>query len=416
MKDLITFINQFFSNKGFFVFLSLLVSKLTQFITVVFVIKLISEDDFGRITLIASVLSFFTPINGFGSAQGLMKFGTSLENAEDKNNLSRYMFWKGFRNQILVTLIFILFCSVYGIKYQDLSIIILFFSIRLVGFFFLGHLQVDYRMHNDNFSLSMMTMMVNCIGLIIAFVMTYYYGAIGYLISMAISPFLSCIYLKNKHWNGIRQIHKSINGKFLWSFSLLESLAYLASEILFSIDIILIALFLAEKDIALYKVAIILPMNLIFLPNIFLHTDFSKIVSNHLNKSYLKFYLLNYLKLFIPGGIVMLILGYIFKDQILGFVFKAEYANGGWAFFIALCGVVSAMWMKVLFTYMLSAVGKAVWNVYVSISALIVLVVLAFIFIPNYGIEGAAFSMAMALFLSGICSSVFFLNHFRKLA
>ena len=399
--------------------MSLVVSKLAQFITVVFVVKFISEDDFGRITLIASVLSFFTPINGFGSAQGLMKFGASLEHEEDKNELSRYFFWSGFKNQLLVTFIFIVFCAIYGLKYDALLFIIFAFTIRLVGFFFLGHLQVDFRIHNDNYKLSIMNMFVNSAGLLLAFVLTYYYGASGYLSAMALSPFLVLVYLKKRHWSGIRAIYDKMQLKKIWSFSLLESLAYLASEILFSIDIVLVAFFLAKNDfaqVALYKVAVILPLNLVFLPTIFLHTDFSKIIANHLDKMFLKFYILNYLKLFVPGGLFLIATGFFLKEYILEVIFKPEYAAGGLAFFIALCGVVCAMWMKILFTYMLSAVGKAILNVYVSIIAIVVLVIMAFFLIPSYGIEGAALSMALALFISGLCSCFFFINHYRKLS
>ena len=72
MKDFYKFIKQFLQNHGLNVFISIFLSKFTMLINTIFIVKMINQAEFGRITLIASVLSFFTPWNGIGSLQTFM--------------------------------------------------------------------------------------------------------------------------------------------------------------------------------------------------------------------------------------------------------------------------------------------------------------------------------------------------------
>lgn len=58
MKDFYKFIKQFLQNHGLNVFISIFLSKFTMLINTIFIVKMINQAEFGRITLIASVLSF----------------------------------------------------------------------------------------------------------------------------------------------------------------------------------------------------------------------------------------------------------------------------------------------------------------------------------------------------------------------
>lgn len=136
MKDFYKFIKQFLQNNGLNVFISIFLSKFTMLINTIFIVKMINQAEFGRITLIASVLSFFTPWNGIGSLQMFMKYGSELENEVDKNQLGQHLFWKGLVNQLIVSVLFVCVCLIYTIKFDHLFWIIFFFTIRLFGYYF----------------------------------------------------------------------------------------------------------------------------------------------------------------------------------------------------------------------------------------------------------------------------------------
>lgn len=415
MKDLIRFIQSFLQNNGFYVFLSFLIEKLVMLINIIFIVKMIPQDEFGRITLIASIVAFMSPWSGFGSLQVLMKFGAGENDEQIKQDLSRKLLRNGMVYQFLLALIFIAVANIYTLKFEQLEWIILLFAIRLFGMFFQSHLTIDYRINGKNKKFAFLNIFINCIGLLLTFILTIYYGAIGYMVSLAIAPFLSLFfYSKNIIQKAVNQI-TSMNWKAMWRYGRMESLAYFASELLFSIDIAMIALFMLDKDIALYKVAIILPMNLLFLPTILFQTDFPRIIQNCHDKNFLKFYIKNYYKIFIPLGVIIVFGSYFLKDWLIKLFFNQTYLLGDKVFFIVTIAVVLGMLFRILYINLNSTIGRSDWNVRVSILSIISLVIFDAFLIPSYGIEGAAFGMLFTFVISGLYACYLFRKYLKSI-
>lgn len=415
MKDLIYFFRQFFHNKGLLVFSSIFISKFAMLINTIFIVKMISESEFGKITLIIAILGFFTPLNGFGSVQVLMKFGSQEQDEEAKENLGKYLFRKGVINQLILCIVFFIFCQFYTLKFDDLFLIIVLFTIRLFGFFFLNHIQANFRIKGNNKKFAEINIVTNIIMLFLTFILTVMFGAIGYVVALTIGPFLSLFYFKRAEFKFHKTLLEKFDIKSLWYYGKMESVAYFLSELLFSLDMILIAFFLADEDIAMYKVAILLPMNLLILPSVFFQTDFPKIAKNATDKKFLKFYIMNYYRIFIPIGVVILIISYFFKENILTLFFKKSYAEESMVFFIVTIGVVFAILSRILFINLNSAVGRPKWNVWISIVSLVCMLGSNLILIPKYHINGAAMSMMITLVVSGILSVYFFRTYYRQL-
>lgn len=415
MKDLLLFFNQFFKNRGLLIFTSIFISKIVMFINTVFVVKMISPHEFGKIVLIIAILGFFTPLNGFGSAQVLMKFGSQESDLQKKTHLGQYLFRQGILNQILLVIVFFTFCLLYTLKFENLIFIIILFTVRLFGFFFLNHIQADFRIQGNNKKFAQVNITTNIIMLILTFTLAYFYGVMGYAIALAISPYLSLFFFKRYHFEYDGSIKNYLKVRPLWNYGIMESIAYFLSELMFSLDIVLIALFLTEKDIALYKVAILIPMNLFILPSVFFQTDFPKIAQNATNRKFLKFYIFNYYRIFIPIGIGIVIINYFFANQILTFIFKKSYAEGQTVFIIATIGVCFAILSRILYINLNSAIGKPKWNIVISIVSLFTLIISNLLLIPKYHLNGAAMSMMITLIVSGIISSALFLNYYKGL-
>lgn len=415
MKDLIKFLQSFLQNNGFYVFLSFLIGKFVLLINTIFIVKMIPQDEFGRITLIASIVAFMSPWNGFGSLQILMKFGSSEEDELIRRDLSRKLLRNGIVYQFFLSILFILIANLYALKFEHLEWIILLFAIRLFGLFFHAHLTIDYRINGNNKKFASLNIFINCFGLLLTFILTFYFGLIGYMISLAIAPFLSLLfYSKSMIQKAVNQL-ESMNWKEMWRYGRMESLAYFASELLFSIDIAMIALFMLDKDIALYKVAIILPMNLLFLPTILFQTDFPRIIQNCQDKNFLKFYIKNYYKLFIPIGLIMLIGSYFLKDWLIKLFFNESYLEGDKVFFITTVAVVLAILFRVLYLNLFSAIGKYNWNIRVSILSIFSLITFDLLLIPPYGIEGAALGFLLMFLVSGFYAKFLFRKYLEEL-
>ena len=415
MNSFVNFLKDFFRNRGLIVFSAFIIEKLVMLINTIFIVKMISQEEFGRVTLIASVLAFFVPLSGFGTFSMLLKFGSEQKSEEDKLQLSQEIFRKGLRNQFILALGFILISSIYTLKFEHLTWIIAMYAVRLIGVFLQAHLTITHRINGKNEKFATINIIVNIVGLIGTFILTYFFGVIGYVISLAIAPFISLFFYNKSIVEKSIQTIQNLDWKKMWRYGWMESIAYFSSELLFSIDIAMIALFMTDKDISLYKVAIILPLNLIFIPSMLFQTDMPRIIQNSKNKAFLKQYILNYYRLFIPLSIVIITGSYFLKDWLIKLFFNETYLQGSKVFFISTLAVVATMLTRVVFINLNSAIGQANWNVRISIISIIFLIIFDLIFIPKYGIEGAAIGMMLTFTLIGIYSAYLFLNYLNTL-
>ncbi|MCB4234231.1 hypothetical protein LDL59_01495 [Kaistella anthropi] len=94
MKSLQDFLQNFFKNKGQFVFVSLLISKITAFLSSLFIIRLLPENEFGILSIVATVFAVIVPFSGFGSQQSLLRYGSMSENVREKGSCRNIFFIK----------------------------------------------------------------------------------------------------------------------------------------------------------------------------------------------------------------------------------------------------------------------------------------------------------------------------------
>lgn len=415
MRNLVLFLKDFFQNKGFFVFLSILIEKVVGLLNTIFVVRMISSEDYGLITIIASLFGVFITLNGFGAVQGLLRYGALEKDEKNKTQLSNYIFKQGLKRHFLLIVAFFITGCFYEFKYFNIWIVVFFFSIRMLGYYLYTFVLNYYRIQNSNDKFARISILINLVGLLLALTLTYYFGIYGYLFGLSITPWMAILFYKREILSSISFRLNDFNKKEFWKYSINSSLTYFLSELLFMIDIVLIGLLLNEKAVANYKVAIILPMNLMFIPLIFMQTDYPKIVSNSRNIDYLKFYIRNYYKLFVPISILILIIGFVIKDWILPFVFGEEYNENGWIFFVILTAVAFNMCFRNLYGNLLSAVGLANKNFRVALFSIIIMVVLGFVLTQSLGNLGAAIALAITFISMGFYSAYIFNQYLHKL-
>ncbi len=415
MESLLRFLKEFYHNKGLLVFLSILTEKLFGLINTIFVVRLISQDDYGLITLIASLFGVFITLNGFGSVQGLLRYGTLQKESEAKHQLAQYIFISGLKRHFILLIVFIIVALFYEIKYINIWIIVAFFAVRMLGYYVYTFVLNYYRVLNRNDYFAKISMLINALGLFLAVILTYGFGTYGYLFGLAFTPWLALFFTRKSFLRNIPRTIPSLDNKAFWKFSINSSVTYFLSEFLFMIDVFLIGLLINESAVAQYKIAIILPMNLMFIPMIFMQTDYPKIVENSTNKSYLKYYVKNYYKLFVPLVSLILVVGFLLKDWILPFIFGSEYNMQGWIFFVILVAVAFNMCFRNLYGNLLSAVGLANKNTKVAGLSIALMLGLAYILIQYYGILGAALALAFTFISMGFYSAYFFYAYLKKI-
>ena len=73
------------------------------------------------------------------------------------------------------------------------------------------------------------------------------------------------------------------------------------------------------------------------------------------------------------------------------------------------------MLTRVIFINLNSAIGKANWNIRISILSIILLVIFDLLLIPKYGIEGAATGLMLTFTTIGLYSAYLFKTYLNAL-
>lgn len=412
MGGLKEFLSRFFSNKGHHVFFSFLIAKICGFLGSLVIIRLLPENEYGILSIVMSVCAIFLPFSGFGSNQILLRYG-SISEKENKQNLSSYLFFKGIFNEIILIVIFVGISLFYALKYENIIIIFLFFGIRLMGFYLSNHIQTYYRISGKNDIFAKVSNAINIGGFILLLVLTYLFKFYGYLLAIALIPYLSLFWLKKEMFSAKRIVYD--NKKEIWRFGIFTAATSVISETLFSLDVMILGFLMNENAVANYKVAILLPSNITVLAISFMQSDYPLLSKNYQNKNFLRSYIKNYYKIFIPICILIIGFFYFFKDLLLKVFFGTNYSDNSNLMMILLLGFTFGMLSRNLFGNLLPAVGKIEVNTWVSILSLIILCVTAYFLVNTFGILGMGISLSLVLIWEGLAYLTFFGNYLKKL-
>lgn len=414
MKSLQIFLQNFLKNQGHYVLVSLLIGKLCAFLSSLFIIKLLPTEDFGKMSIVAAIFALFSSCTGLGSHQSLLRFGSISEMQTDKEKLSAYLLRQGFIYQLILSVIFLGSSLFYVNKYEDIFWIFIFFALRFIGFYFFNYIQTELRINGKNREFAKLNNVVSIFGLIITLLFTYFFELKGYLIAIALIPFLSFFWYKKTDLN-VKEIPNIFNSKDIWKYAFHTSGTTVLSDALFSVDILLLGFLLNENYVADYRVAILIPSNVTFLALAFMQSDFPLLAKNYTNKNFLKSYISGYYKFFIPVCSLIFVVCTFFSKDILKIFFNEKYAENSWLFVVFIFTFLMNILFRNLYGNLMSAVGKMAVNTKVSLFSLLLLIGLSFILVPKYHLMGMTISVSVTLIFSGLILAFFFYKYLKEL-
>ncbi|WP_297985974.1 oligosaccharide flippase family protein [uncultured Chryseobacterium sp.] len=414
MSTLSAFIKDFYRNDGFWVFGSFFVQKLLAFATTLVIVHFLSKDEFGLLSIVPAVFTMFAPFTGFGFPVTLLRYGSLLKGKEQKDSFSNTVFREGFYFQILLSALFLLVSVFFVEKYQDIFIIFVAFAVRLFGSLLMSHIPVVYRINFENRKFSVFNIFLAVIGFVLAVLGSYFWGFYGYLSAMAIHPFFSLFWYSKKFFKFKAHFY-FFNKNELYRFSLYSAITNFGSELLFAADILLLSYFLTESSVALYKVAILLPSNVVFIAQSFLQSDYPKISVQSKNYQYLRNYIVQFYKIFVPVCVLIFTITVVFRNQIISVLFGGQYLNAVPMFVVLTASFLISMLLRILFGNLLSAIGKMNLVTYATLISVVVLVLLSFFLVPKFAETGMVYSMSLALTFCGVALAFLFFRELNKL-
>ena len=125
------------------------------------------------------------------------------------------------------------------------------------------------------------------------------------------------------------------------------------------------------------------------------------------DRNYILKYIKSYVLLFSIISLIVCLFFYSSATFILT-LFDAEFTKFENAFLILIFGICGILIFRGLFGNLLSSIGKAHVNFYITTVALLLNIFSNYYLIPKYGITGAAITSASLMWITGIISAIVF--------
>lgn len=411
------YIQTFIHRKGMWMLVANGITKVLGFVSVMIVTRLTTESDFGEYAYAFNIVGALVPFMGFGAYQAFLRYSVEARGQAQKKELYHYAFGRGILfSSILVLLLLTAAPSICNDLPGSIN------SFRIVVFVILTTLLMEYvKSYARALHLNAISARIDIYYAIILLVMsaafTYAFGIMGYALAVALAPVLAVLFYINKL--GLLQIQwkpfKGASSAF-WRYGLFTTLGALLAQMYYAVDIYMIGSYVGEDaaDVAIYRIAVIIPIATLVLPVSVAATDFVRNAQRSGDKVALKNYILNYWKVFGALSLLVLFTISLLAPAILS-LFGSEYVNGVEVMRIYLLGSLGAHLLRVPFGNLLSAVGKASWNTYINAFVLVLTILLCGVLLPLYGIKGAAIAMAIMTWVSGLLNAGAFWWYWRGL-
>ncbi|QWF33146.1 MULTISPECIES: polysaccharide biosynthesis C-terminal domain-containing protein [unclassified Pseudoalteromonas] len=407
------FIAGLFKRKAQWVLSSSLMTKFTGLLLSLIVVRLLTVEDYGVITLYKTIFLFLIPLIGLGLNHSLLRFGAIASSASDKVDFLLNAVFFGISASLVIGVIFFIILPFVPNLYFSSSLFISVYSFYQ-GLYILNCIFNFYRITNNNKSYSLASASFSLLTLIITSTAVYLYQTptsffTGQLISILVFLLL-LICLKQKQvrdysFNFVRAL--SANAPHL-KYGLSVAFGGLASQLMLASDNIMLSI-MGESlsSIGLYGVCSLIFVNALFIPSVILITDFVYLSNLSLHK--VKSYLFEYWKFIIVPLLSVCISFILWGDVILSFLFGDIYTQAAKTLQILSLGIFFGVMFRVPIGNLLNAKGLASFNVCISLIFALVNIVLNYILIPLYGINGAAWATVCTICISSAISLFYLL-------
>lgn len=409
-------IKSFLSRGGGSVFFALIFSRFVSFISQWIALQVIDQKSLGLVLYSYSYLVFLIPIGSWGLNQSFLRYAAIEKDKKKKDTLFNFTLTRGILISICFSTLILIISYFFVNENSELRNYFMIFSYSLVSFFILELFKIYFRLQHRNKLFARLEITYSIFLLIMVTLLSKFFLGNGYAVALSFSPLVASIVFLP-----FIKIQKLIDKKpdvvdfTYWKYGFFAELAGVSNYLLYSIDLILIQRLLNKPElVTIYKYLSLIPFSFLFIPSMIIATDFVRLTENIHNKNAIKDYTRKYWKIFSIVSVFVLILSFVFPKLILSLFFKGMENNVA-TFQILMVGTIGVLMWRGLFGNLLSSIGKMNLNFFISTGGLILNFILNSIFIPEFGIAGAAITTATIMWITGIMSFVMFKKYHSKI-
>lgn len=409
MKVITDLLKGFINRSGFYIFSTTILSRILSFIASWIALQLLDHSELGVILFAFNIISFIIPIGGLGLHQSLIRYGAQLIDDKEKNDLFVYVLKRGIVVSIVLIVVLIIVSYFINFSFPNTQYYLVILSFSIIPFFLFEIVKIQFRLRFENRMYALLELSYNILFVAGVLVLTTVFKEDGYVLAIIVAPLLtSLLFIKKLNINFKNNKKLSFTNLIFWRYGFFASLSNVVTQLLFVIDILLIGYLLNDpKMVTNYKYITLIPFSLLFLPNVFITTDFVEFTQRINDKKYIKRYIKGYLYFFVMISVIIISIFSILSKWLL-LIFDEKLVQFNNIFLVLTLGVTGILIFRGLFGNLLSSIGKAHINYYIASIALILNILSNFYLIPHYGILGAAITSSVLMWLTGLFSLLFF--------
>lgn len=422
MNKLLKSIKKHIKNGFLHVFGAGTINKIVSLCSSIFIVRVLSTDDYGMYSYVINIVNMFMLFNGFGTLTGLMQYGSMADDTYKRNGFFRYGMHIGIVANIMASGLIILYALLVPHKIDGAQFYLIIAAL-IPSFRYINDSIPTYlRTENENkkygnlYTFNSMLLLALMLGLAYLFgvggaiVSRYITNILTIIIGLIICANFRVIFSKKQY----AQISKNEKRDFL-KYSITTCFNNAVSQLLYNIDVFVIGIVIGTtSSIASYKVATTIPFGLTFISISIITYFYPIFVKKRMDINWIS---RNYKKLLLVLGAVngvIALVCLILAPYIISIIFGNQYLDAVICFRILIVGYWVSSTFRILSGNVLDMLLKVRVNFVISMIAGIANIILDIMLIKFWGSIGAAIATCSIYLLTAIMSNGYIVYHFKK--
>ncbi len=379
------------------VFTASVVNKAVSMLSNMVLTRILAQNAYGIFSYVLNVHSYANLIMGFGLAAGALQFGAENRNKPAQEQFYRYCAKAGMLANIGIVLVFVGFSFTGKMPFAQAGYYVRIYM-PLILLEYLRTLFLVVLRSQSRFGVYSKLTTVHTVFTAVCTCGGAVWGVNGVIVGKYAAELLSLLIILYVMRGTLRAVlHagrlNAVQKKALWHYSVFNGISSTLNQILYLIDISMIAAFIgAEETLAVYKVATLIPNALAFVPASVVVCIVPDVVAHSQNPRWLKTTMRKtFAGMFAVNFCISLVL-IVFAPWIIRIVSGEQYLAAAAPFRVLVAGYCIAGTFRVLSVNFLAALKAVRRNVVCSLLMCASDIVLNCLLIPKCGMMGAAYA------------------------
>lgn len=420
MNNIIPSIKKLYRKGLFDIIGSGLLNKIFFFIGNIFAVRFLTKAEYGAFGFADSIMAFIITLNGLGITNGVLQFCCEKEDYLERKKYERYGLYFGLLTTGAFSAICILYAILGNFSISASRTVFLVYSLYPVTYFLFTYYCVVLRCYDQNKNYARIRNINAFVYASCEIIGTYFFNEIAIVVALYLatlaSSYIGYRYIKKYHDEQIEIENQSISIKLTKSekteyikYSIYTSLNQVVTNLVGFVDVLLIGTIVANpQEVAAYKVATVIPLALMFIPDSILMFFYPYYARYKDDKKWVRE---STKKLFMYASILNIVISlslFILAPYIITLLWSKKYMSSVFPFRVLAFNYFISATFRYNIIYIMNALRKVKIVLAVNIISGILDIVLNYALISTFGMMGAAFAtLSTMLFTTIILIPVF---------